>query len=147
VCPVSESEVPPFESTNRFSEPARVNIPSNVDKLILLSQSILAKHVALGTASPLSGLKIAEWTANTATADAENKKATQLRRDAEKATQNRDNALSNNTDPLGVQFNVKSARDILMALNKGNERQLGDWGFDVDTSARPSGSKPSTPTT
>jgi len=38
-----------------------------------------------------------------------------LRRDAEKATQNRDNAMSNNTDPLGVEFNVKSARDILMA--------------------------------
>src|SRR5204862_6407843 len=110
----------------------RVNIPSNVEKLILLSQSILAKHVALGATSPLSGLKIAEWTANTATADAENKKADQLRRDAEKATQNRDNALSSNTDPLGVEFNVKSARDIRMALNKGSEQQLADWGFDMD---------------
>lgn len=121
----------------------RVNIPSNVDKLILLSQSILAKHLALGAASPLSGLKIAEWTANTA--DAENKKAAQLRRDAEKAPQNRDNAMSSNTDPLGVEFNVKSARDILMALNKGSEQQLGDWGFDVDTSARPSAPTPPTP--
>ena len=94
--------------------------------------------MALGAASPLGGLKIAEWTASTATADSENKKATQLRRDAEKATQNRDNAISDNTDPVGVEFNVKSARDILMALNKGNEQTLGDWGFDVDTSARAS---------
>ena len=47
--------------------------------------------------------------------------------------------------PLGVEFNVKSARDILMALNKGNEQQLGDWGFDVDTSARAAGSPPTTP--
>lgn len=50
---------------------------------------MLAKHVAMGAATPLSGLKIAEWTANTATAEAENKRAAQLRRDAEKATQNR----------------------------------------------------------
>ena len=122
----------------------RVNIPANADKLILLSQSILAKHVALGAASPLGGLKITEWTANTALADAENKNAAQLRRDAEKATQNRDNAISTNTDPLGVEFNVKSARDILMALNKGSEQTLGDWGFDVDTSAKHSGAKPPT---
>ena len=71
---------------------ARVTIPANADKLILLSQTILAKHVALAAASPLAGLKIAGWTASTATADTENKKATQLRRDAETATQNRDNA-------------------------------------------------------
>lgn len=124
---------------------ARVNIPANADKLIQLSQAVLTKHVAMGAASPLSGLKIAEWTANTATADTENKKAAQLRRDAERATQNRDNAMSDNTDPLGVEFNVKSARDILMALHKGNEQVLGDWGFDVDTSARPSGPTPPTP--
>jgi hypothetical protein len=124
---------------------ARVNIPSNADKLILLSQAILAKHAALGAASPLGGLKITEWTASTATAEAENQKAAQLRRDAEKATQNRDNAIGDNSNPSGVEFNVKSARDILMALNKGNEQQLGDWGFDVDTSARPSGSTPPTP--
>ena len=124
---------------------ARVNIPSNVEKLILLSQAILAKHVALGAASPLSGLKITDWTANTATADTQNKRAVQLRRDAETATQNRDNAISDNTDPLGVEFNVKSARDILMALYKGSEQKLGDWGFDVDTSARPSGPPPTPP--
>ena len=124
---------------------ARVNIPANADRLIQLSQAVLAKHVAMGAASPLSGLKIAEWTANTATADAENKKTAQLRRDAEKATQNRDNAISKNTDPLGVEFNVRSARDILMALYKGSEQKLGDWGFDVDTSARPAGPPPPTP--
>jgi hypothetical protein len=124
---------------------ARVNIPTNADKLIQLSQTVLAKHVAMGAASPLGGLKIAEWTANSALADTENKKAAQLRRDAEKATQARDNAISDNTDPFGVEFNVKSARDILMALYKGREQQLGDWGFDVDMSARPPGPTPPTP--
>jgi hypothetical protein len=40
---------------------------------------------------------------------------------------------------------VKSARDILMALYKGSEQKLGDWGFDVDTSTRSSGPTPPTP--
>lgn len=116
---------------------ARVNIPANPDKMIELSKAILAKHLALGAASPLSGLKIAEWTANSTAADTENKKAVQLRRDAEKATQARDNAIGDNKDKFAVEFNVKSARDILMGLNKGNEQTLGDWGFDVDMSVRP----------
>lgn len=124
---------------------ARVNIPTNADKLIQLSQTVLAKHVAMGAASPLGGLKIAEWTANSGIADTENKKAVQLRRDAEKATQARDNAISDNSNPNGVEFNVKSARDILLGLNKGSEQKLGDWGFDVDMSARPSGPTPPTP--
>lgn len=124
---------------------ARVNIPTNPDKLIQLSQTVLDKHVAVGAASPLGGLKITEWTANSTLADTQNKSAAQLRRDAEKATQARDNAISDNTNPLGVEFNVKSARDILMALYKGREQQLGDWGFDVDMSARPSGPTPPTP--
>lgn len=126
---------------------ARVNIPTNPDKLIQLSQTVLAKHRDMGAASPLGGLKIAEWTANSTLADTENKNAAQLRRNAEKATQARDNAISDNTNPLGVEFNVKSARDILMALYKGREQQLGDWGFDVDMSARPSGPTPPTPPT
>jgi len=40
---------------------------------------------------------------------------------------------------------VKSARDILMALYKGTEQKLGDWGFDVDTSTRSCGPPPPTP--
>jgi len=31
----------------------------------------------------------------------------------------------------------RAARDVLLGLHKGNEQKLGDWGFEVDTSARP----------
>jgi hypothetical protein len=115
---------------------ARINIPSNKDKLIALSKAILAKHTDLGAASPLGGLKIADWTASTAKADTENKKAAQLRRDAEIATENCDLAIGDNRNPLTVEYNVRSARDILAGLNKGNERKLGEWGFEVDSAAQ-----------
>jgi hypothetical protein len=123
---------------------ARISIPSNKDKLIVLSKAILAKHVALGAASPLGGLKIADWTASTDKADTENKKAAQLRRDAEIATENCDLAIGDNSNPLTVEYNVRSARDILAGLNKGNERKLGEWGFEVDSAAQ--GGTPATPT-
>lgn len=113
--------------------------------MIKLSSDILAKHVELGDDSPLKGLKITEWKANTVTADTENKKAAKLRKDAETATQNCDNAIGEPTDKFGVDFNVKAARDILAGLNRGNEQKLGDWGFEVDSSARPGSDKPATP--
>jgi hypothetical protein len=52
---------------------ARIIIPSNKDKLIQLSKSILVKHAELGDASPLKGLKVTEWTVNTTAADVEKK--------------------------------------------------------------------------
>jgi hypothetical protein len=67
-----------------------------------------------------------------------------LRRDAEVATENCDLAIGDNGNPLTVEYNVRSARDILAGLNKGNERKLGDWGFEVDSAAQ--GGTPATPT-
>jgi len=37
---------------------------------------------------------------------------------------------------------VKACRDVLSGVYKGNEQKLGDWGFDVDTSARPGPTPP-----
>ena len=40
-----------------------------------------------------------------------------------------------------MRFVVTSARDILLGLNKGNEKKLGDWGFVVDDSPAPAKAK------
>ena len=119
---------------------ARINVPKNADQMIQLAKSIGAKHTADGAASPLGGIDMADMNAKTTTADTENKKAVQSHRDGEKATQNRDIALgAGDSGPVKgtVEHYVKSVRDVLLGLNKGNEQKLGDWGFDVDTSARP----------
>lgn len=115
---------------------ARVKIPKNKDAAIQLAQSILAKHQADGTASPLTPLNITDMTAKTATADTENQLSDKLYRDAETATENCDNALgADYTTPGTVNYYLAAVRDLLLGIYKGNEQKLGDWGFEVDQSS------------
>ena len=118
---------------------ARVIIPTNPDDLIALGKSIGVKHTADGAGSPLTALNMADMGAKTTTADTQNQASQKLYRDAETATQNRDNALGKDKTTQGtVGYYVTAARDLLLALNKGNEQKLGDWGFTVDQSAQSS---------
>ena len=72
----------------------RVIVPGNPDDLITLAKAILAKHTTLGAASPLNGINgIANFGAQTTTADTNNTSAKSLTKQAETATQNRDLAL------------------------------------------------------
>lgn len=108
----------------------RVNVPKNPDQLIQLAQSILTKHAADGAASALAGLDMADLNAKTATADTQNKATAKLYRDAETATQNRDLALGTDGVIKGtVGYYVRSARDVLLGIHKGNEQKLGDWAL------------------
>ena len=114
----------------------RVVIPKNPDDLIKLSKGIGDKHTADGAGSPLASLNMADFTAKTATADAQNQASAKLYRDAEKATQNRDLALGGDRTTQGtVNYYVAAVRDMLLGIYKGNEQKLGDWGFTVDQSA------------
>ena len=84
---------------------ARVSIPLSPDDLIALSKSIEAKHTADGAGSPLSALNMADMTTQTTTADTQNQASTKLYRDAETATQNRDNALGTANPVKGTVLN------------------------------------------
>ncbi len=112
----------------------RINIPSNPDLLIQLASTILAKHTALGAASPLAGIDgIASFGTQVTAADTHNKNAKDFAQKSEQATETRDNALGyDTTTPGSVRYVVTAARDVLAAVNKGNEHKLGDWGFVVD---------------
>ena len=95
-------------------------------------------------AARLAGIDMADMSAKVAVAEAENKKRLDLRRDAEKATEKRDLALGTGGAIKGtVEYYIKASRDILLGVHKGNEQTLGDWGFEVDTSARKA-AKPAT---
>ncbi len=122
----------------------RINIPTNADDHIALAKAILAKHTALAAASPLAGIAdIAKFGPQTTAADTANALAESLAKQAETATQNRDLALGQGGQltPGSVRYFVTSARDILLGLNKGNEKKLGDWGFAVDDSPAPAKAK------
>jgi len=124
----------------------RVNIPGNPDEFITLAKSVLAKHVALGAASPLNGIPgIAGFAAQVGVADTQNLAAKDFAQKSETATEARDNAIGATTDTAGsLQFFVTSARDLLLAINKSTEHKLGDWGYQVITSTAPT--PPATPT-
>lgn len=121
-------------------KPVRIPIPVNPDDQITLAKAVLAKHKALGAQSPLSGLDMAAFEAQLTIADAQNVLAKQLARDAEAATQARDGALGSPKGPEvpgTVKFFLRAGRDALAAVNRGNEKKLGDFGYTVDDSPRP----------
>ncbi len=114
----------------------RIIIPSNPDDFIKLAQAVFAQHTKLGADSPLNGIDgIANFGAQVTTADTNNQLADSLYKQAETATENRDNAIGPNATTSGTaHYFVASARDVLAGQNKGNEHKLTVWGFEVDGS-------------
>lgn len=118
----------------------RVEIPTNSEELNMLAIHIVQKHqsdvdnsvIPLVLIDPLIAL-IAE---TVALVDS----SSQLRRDAETATQSRNLLLGiarsqNSKTPNTLRYYLSSIRDILLGLYRGQEQRLGDWGFEVNASA------------
>ena len=122
---------------------ARVTIPSNADELLALADKIVKKHgadTAGGGTSALTALTnaegdkpgMADMAAKLGAAGAQHALAGDLSKQADKAYQARDASLGKNvSDRDTVLFYVTAVRDLLLAVNKGREKALGDWGFEV----------------
>ena len=108
----------------------RVPLPSDPSESIALLKKVKKKHDELDTASPLAGLKWGEISPALASADEKDALSDDLRKQAEKATEARDAKMPVVTETL------RSARDVLLGLNRDNPRVLGDYGFTVDDSPR-----------
>jgi len=119
----------------------RIKIPKKAPDLIELAKLILAKHAADGASSVLNSIDMTDFANKSATADTEHKRMTKLKRDSEIATENRNLALGfskgQGSEPDGsVVFFTKTCRDILKGIYKGREHELGDWGFEVNTTPK-----------
>lgn len=108
-------------SNNKFS----VGIPSDPSEAIKLLSSIKTKHAALGATSPLAGLKWAEIDPALTVAAEQDALSDEFHSKAEKATGARDAKMTVVTEA------IRSARDVLMGLNRDNPDALGDFGFKV----------------
>lgn len=121
-----------------------VDVPTNPDDLITLAEKILAKDTELGANSPFKNIK--NWdkfAALNTTADSSNEDSKKHSRLSVEATQARDNVLGQ-TGQLKentVRWFTTSARDVLLGLNKGQEQQLGEFGFEVTYGANGSTAK------
>ena len=109
---------------------SRVKIPPNPEDLIELSVSVRKKHQSLGKNSPLSALPWGKVGPNIDKALELHKQAEKLSRDMEKAYESRDKKLPAIKDIL------RRSRDILKGVYGSNVKNLGDFGFTVDTTPR-----------
>ncbi|MGL4399650.1 MAG: hypothetical protein ACRCXD_07255 [Luteolibacter sp.] len=103
----------------------RVEIPAGPTETIKLLVAIKMKHEALGASSPLVGLKWAEISPALKIAAEQDQMSDDFRSKAEAATGARDAKM-----PL-VKDSIRSARDVLMGLNRDNPDALGAFGFKV----------------
>ncbi|MCC6726691.1 MAG: hypothetical protein IT258_19475 [Saprospiraceae bacterium] len=128
----------------------QVEIPRNPDKLTKLVADILKKHDADKEASLLKVFDMAAL--KTLNDDAAKKRsdAEAANRNKEKATQARNLALGTakgqtTKTPGTVAYLVRSVRDILLGIYRGQEQKLGDWGFEVNFNTTSGGGSTPTP--
>lgn len=114
----------------------KVFIPSNVDDLIALSNTILRKEQSLKDKSNFSAEELAQLQRQITIATDANTRQKELTKLAKELTLTRDNALGTakkaSVNQQGsARFFITGLRDILLGKNKTNPKALGDWGFDV----------------
>jgi hypothetical protein len=116
----------------------RVVIPNNAEELLDLATNVYNKHNELGAASPLNAMVSHKWTDNgpkVATCLTLHKQAEELKRQAEETYRQRDLLLA------GITESVKASRDVLLGVYRETPKTLGEYGFQVDDTARASKKK------
>ena len=108
----------------------RVIIPNNPEDLIALAKEVRKKHTALGKNSPLGALPWGKVGPGIDKALELHKQAEKLKREMEKAYDNRDKKIP------AIKDIVRRSRDMLKGVYGSNVKSLGDFGFTVDTSKR-----------
>ena len=121
----------------------RVRIPQKPLYLIKLAKAIVAKHLADGANSPLTGIvDTALLATNAQSAETAHHNSIQLHRAATTARAARDIAIwGHNTQQTthisgSLTSELTKAKNVLMVVHRDNLHKLGDWGFTVRATAR-----------
>lgn len=128
----------------------QVEIPRNPDKLTSLAGEILKKHEDDSDTSLLTVFAMAAFRELNESAARKLSEANAANRNKEKATQARNLALGTakgqtTKTPGTVSYIVRSIRDILLGIYRGQEQKLGDWGFEVNFNTNNGGAPPTPP--
>jgi hypothetical protein len=118
----------------------RINVPlGNPDDLVALAESIEKKHTELKDKSPLKNLPDLDMDAfgeNVTEAQEQRSTGKDYERKAQEANGKASTVigvgpgLTQNTKGT-LLFGITQIRDLLAAINKGNEEALSGWGFEV----------------
>ncbi len=117
-------------------ETYRSTIPKTADELWQLGDLIVAQTEQAGNASPLQILPMDEFATLLNTVKADKIERDRLQREVHMLTErySQGTGLSKGQGvgtPDTVLHFITMARDVLLGVNKGKERKLGDYGFDV----------------
>lgn len=115
-----------------------VVIPENSDELLTLAERILQKFYQDNSIARIPQTWMDQLQQLIYTARSENDRSKELERRREKLIEERDLILGSNGNQSTytngtVRYFVIAARDILLAHYRGNERALGDWGYEVNS--------------
>ena len=116
----------------------RVVIPNNAEELLDLATNVYNKHNELGAAPTLNAMVSLKWTVigpQVASCLTLHKQAEELKRQAEETYRQRDLLLA------GITESVKASRDVLLGVYRETPKTLGEYGFQVDDTARASKKK------
>ena len=108
----------------------RIEIPGKSRDLFDLALAVEEQHTALGKDSPLGQL---DWK----TASPQIEEADQVEKDIDKVSRQLEKLIErrNNLTP-GVAGFVRSCRDVLSSVHRGETRKLVDYGYDVADTPR-----------
>ena len=109
----------------------RIIIPTSAKPLIDLAENVYKKHQTDGEQSPLKMLRSNTWETNgakVAQALELHIQAEELKRQSENLNKQRDLLLAD------IKESVKGSRDVLQGIFRDNPRELGKWGFEVNSS-------------
>jgi len=110
----------------------RVVIPSSAKPLIDLAGKVYNKHQADGEQSPLRSIRSNNWEENGPKVEEAfnlHNQAEELKRQAENLNKQRDMLLE------GIKQSVKASRDVLLGIYRDNPNELGQWGYEVNSSS------------
>lgn len=116
----------------------KVQIPLNVQKMQTLADNVLKKHAKDGNLSPLPNNIMQQMQAVYTQALAKNEEQIDLKKEAERLTESRNLTLGthitqNSYTPNTVTFYVRAIRDYLLGIYRGKERELGAYGYVVNS--------------
>lgn len=125
-----------------------VVIPASAPNLISLARKIIAKHTADGVGSVLSSIDMTAFETVTDLAADKHNEARAIDRNKEKMFEQRNKVLGRATHQTtlskGTLLNyVIKVRNLLRGHFLGEEQQMGDWGFEVNSTT--GGTTPPTP--
>ncbi len=116
----------------------KVVIPTEVNSMLTLCRNIIRKHVSDGGNSVLPFFMMQAFMELTDEAGLKYEQQSSLKKQAELATERRNLLLGidenqNRFTANTVLFYVTSIRDYLLGVFRGNERELGSYGFVVQS--------------